>query len=72
MLSPADIRILTALYNNPATPVEPDDRTRLEVLGVVREGPRGPVLTSLGKEEVLATLLHPGPDDGTIVRPSSS
>lgn len=72
MLSSADIRILTALDNNPAAPVEPDDRPRLEVLGVVRDGPRDPVLTSLGKEEVLATLLHPGPDDGTIVRPASS
>jgi len=26
MVSSADIRILTALDNNPATPVEPDDR----------------------------------------------
>jgi|GEM_PF-2236351 len=70
MLSPEDLRILTALHDDPATPIAPEDFTRLEVLGALKAGPRGPVLTSLGKDEVLAALLHPGPDHHLGVRPT--
>lgn len=55
-LHPRDIEVLRALGFGPAPDVRSHHRLRLELLGLVRDGPKGLILTAAGRETISQLL----------------